>query len=121
MSYEKLGFTSGQTLKAEHLNHMEDGIANAGGDIVIVSMSAESGMLNHTPAEILDMTNAGKMVLCNATGTRFECTIDVNEEIIATSSLIQALDDTVVLARLNFDANGMFVGADNYLLTATKM
>ena len=31
MSYEKLGFTSGQTLKAEHLNHMEDGIANAGG------------------------------------------------------------------------------------------
>lgn len=27
-SYEKLGFTSGQTLKAEHLNHMEDGIAN---------------------------------------------------------------------------------------------
>jgi hypothetical protein len=30
MSYNKLGFTSGQTLKAEHLNHMEDGIANAG-------------------------------------------------------------------------------------------
>ncbi len=31
MSYNKLGFTSGQTLKAEHLNHMEEGIANAGG------------------------------------------------------------------------------------------
>lgn len=30
MSYNKLGFTSGQTLKAEHLNHMEEGIANAG-------------------------------------------------------------------------------------------
>ena len=28
MSYNKLGFTSGQTLKAEHLNHMEEGIAN---------------------------------------------------------------------------------------------
>jgi hypothetical protein len=26
MSYNKLGFTSGQTLKAEHLNHMEEGI-----------------------------------------------------------------------------------------------
>ena len=26
MSYEKLGFTSGQTLKAEHLNYMEEGI-----------------------------------------------------------------------------------------------
>jgi hypothetical protein len=31
MSYEKLGFVSGQKLKAEHLNHMEEGIANAGG------------------------------------------------------------------------------------------
>lgn len=31
MSYNKLGFVSGQTLKAEHLNHMEEGIANAGG------------------------------------------------------------------------------------------
>lgn len=31
MSYNKLGFTSGQTLKAEHLNYIEDGIANAGG------------------------------------------------------------------------------------------
>ncbi len=28
MSYEKLGFVSGQKLKAEHLNHIEDGIAN---------------------------------------------------------------------------------------------
>ena len=26
MSYERLGFVSGQKLKAEHLNHMEDGI-----------------------------------------------------------------------------------------------
>ena len=31
MSYEKLGFVSGQILTAQHLNHMEDGIANAGG------------------------------------------------------------------------------------------
>lgn len=31
MSYEKLGFESGQKLKAEHLNHMEEGIANAYG------------------------------------------------------------------------------------------
>ena len=29
MSYEKLGFVKGQVLKADHLNHMEDGIANA--------------------------------------------------------------------------------------------
>ena len=35
MSYNKLGFTSGQTLKAEHLNHMEDGIEAASGGISI--------------------------------------------------------------------------------------
>lgn len=32
MSYEKLGFVSGQTLKAEHLNHMEEGIAKISWD-----------------------------------------------------------------------------------------
>ena len=32
MSYEKLGFVSGQKLKAEHLNHMEEGIANVSWD-----------------------------------------------------------------------------------------
>lgn len=31
MSYEKLNFISGQILKAEHLNHMEDGILEASG------------------------------------------------------------------------------------------
>ena len=29
MSYEKLGFTKGQILKADHLNHIEEGIAKA--------------------------------------------------------------------------------------------
>lgn len=29
MSYTKLGFTSGQVLKAEHLNHIEEGIEAA--------------------------------------------------------------------------------------------
>ena len=33
MSYKKLGFVSGQTLKAEHLNHMEEGIAKAGSSV----------------------------------------------------------------------------------------
>lgn len=30
MFYEKLGFEKGQVLKADHLNHMEEGIAKAG-------------------------------------------------------------------------------------------
>ena len=35
MSYNKLGFTSGQTLKAEHLNHMEDGIESISNNVQI--------------------------------------------------------------------------------------
>lgn len=31
MAYEKIGFSDGQVLKAEDLNHIEEGIANAGG------------------------------------------------------------------------------------------
>lgn len=31
MSYEKLGFQKGQLLKAEHLNHIEEGIAGMSG------------------------------------------------------------------------------------------
>lgn len=39
MSYNKLGFTSGQTLKAEHLNHMEEGIANAGRGLKVLEVT----------------------------------------------------------------------------------
>lgn len=60
MSYEKLGFTSGQTLKAEHLNHMEDGIANAGGganDRVRVMFDADSWTSDKTYEEIMQELN----------------------------------------------------------------
>ncbi len=129
MSYEKLGFTSGQTLKAEHLNHIEDGIANAGGattwdelegkPFAAVSMSPENGMLSHTPAEILDMADAGKMVLCHATGTTFVCH-ETNGSVTAHTCRLEVLDDEVILLVLHFDAKGMLAGADSYALTATK-
>ena len=35
MSYNKLGFTKGQVLKAEHLNHIEEGIFNTPKSLVI--------------------------------------------------------------------------------------
>ena len=35
MSYEKQNFQSGQILKAEHLNHMEDGIEQISEDISV--------------------------------------------------------------------------------------
>jgi hypothetical protein len=46
MSYVKQGFTSGQTLKAEHLNYIEDGIeaasSSGGGSKVIILEAAEA-------------------------------------------------------------------------------
>lgn len=34
MAYEKIGFTSGQKLTADNMNHIEDGIANSGTTVV---------------------------------------------------------------------------------------
>lgn len=47
MGYEKLGFVSGQTLKAEHLNHMEEGIANAGGGADWNAKEGEAGYVQN--------------------------------------------------------------------------
>ena len=43
MSYTKQNFKDGQTLKAEHLNHMEDGIVNLENAVVALE-EAVSGM-----------------------------------------------------------------------------
>lgn len=43
MSYEKLGFTSGQTLKADHLNHIEDGFKNISWNDLTDKPFGESG------------------------------------------------------------------------------
>lgn len=48
MSYNKLGFTSGQKLKAEHLNHMEEGIANAVPNACRITLTADNyGYINY--------------------------------------------------------------------------
>lgn len=58
MSYKKQNFVSGQTLKAEHLNHMEDGIVNAGGIIDVVKLPtediSESSFYRLLTAEFID-------------------------------------------------------------------
>ena len=68
MSYNKLGFTSGQTLKAEHLNYMEDGIANAGGEVftaIITERQSDDGCeyeCNKTFDELVDAIYGGKFI-----------------------------------------------------------
>lgn len=119
MSYNKLGFTSGQTLKADHLNHMEEGIANAGGNIVVVEVSMETMMLSYTPAEIAAMQLDGKMVLFNMTGTVFQCETH-SGKVKATSSVVRFTTRGAELDVYEFNSNGEFVSGKNYLLTATE-
>ena len=59
MSYEKLGFTSGQTLKAEHLNHMEDGIeaASSGISIKKVAFTDRPSLWNWLQANYTKISN----------------------------------------------------------------
>ena len=51
MSYEKQTWANGDVITAEKLNHMEDGIAGAGGLVVRASLVDES-----TPYYVLDKT-----------------------------------------------------------------
>lgn len=82
MSYNKLGFTSGQTLKAEHLNHMEDGIANAGGvtswnDLTDKPFGSEvtEGVLkwdgDSSGKEVLDLVNNHQNTLAKVSNDTF--------------------------------------------------
>lgn len=57
MSYERQNFTDGQKLKAEHLNHIEDGLeANS---ILIVTIDEETGMASHNSVQIYEHVQAG--------------------------------------------------------------
>lgn len=61
MSYEKQTWSTGETITADKLNHMEDGIAGAGGGGVLVISSVydeqtETTTLDKTWQEIHDAT-----------------------------------------------------------------
>lgn len=71
MSYEKQTWATGDTITAEKLNHMEDGIADGGGGssvFQVIYTIAEDGQggftatCNHTMTEIVTAYNAGKYI-----------------------------------------------------------
>ena len=88
MAYEKLNFTAGQVLKAEHLNHMEEGIANpldniadgkVGKDVVAYILEpatltfAETMGFYATVVELNYPIEDGKTYTVNYNGTNYEC------------------------------------------------
>ena len=65
MAYEKQTWNTGDTITAEKLNHMEEGITGAGGGALIVNkvFGESSDYLDKTYAEIKSAMMDGKTVL----------------------------------------------------------
>lgn len=77
MAYEKLGFTSGQVLKADHLNHIEEGIANASGETCTVS-DEQIDKIVDAVVEAIEQ-NGGGGISASVTYDALEC-IEVSDE-----------------------------------------
>ena len=72
MSYSKQTWSTGDTVTAAKLNHMEDGIAEAGGgssgggDIVVVAFTTDNDdnwVADKTYSELVTANTAGKVIL----------------------------------------------------------
>lgn len=66
MAYEKHTWSTGETITADKLNHMEDGIANSGGSLVV--HVDDNDTLDKTWQEIYDALSAGTYVVCLFSG-----------------------------------------------------
>ena len=116
MSYEKQNFVKGQILKAEHLNHMEDGIAAAAvgvqgpkGDKGDVGPPGPKGDKGDTgPAVALDPTLSvsGKAADAKATG---DAVGQLKEDLAKLESIVKVIQeklgigtvDTVTVNEIN--------------------
>jgi hypothetical protein len=65
-------WTSGETITADKMNHLEQGIGSGGGGIFLVRMTmiedgnSHSMMLDKTAGEIINASESGKLVLIQA-------------------------------------------------------
>lgn len=67
MSYNKLGFTSGQTLKAEHLNHMESGI-----EAIANNVQVKKIVFTDRPSMYQWLSdNYSKVIYCNVISSQY--------------------------------------------------
>lgn len=54
MSYDKNTWQTGDVITANKLNHIEDGIAGAGGGGILILSADENGVIDHTWQQIHD-------------------------------------------------------------------
>ncbi len=95
MAYTKQTWATGDVITEEKLNHIEDGIANAGGSLVLTE--DENGTLNHTWEEIQNALMSGKLVGMAAN-------IEVNTGIFVTRLTI-------------VNSVGMYSDSNEYIVT----
>lgn len=79
MSYTEQTWATGDTITAEKLNHMEDGIAGAGGVFLVpVTFDEESGTSTCTKTwkEIYDAMASGKICILHSC-RESECLVDI--------------------------------------------
>lgn len=70
MAYTKTTWATGDTITADKLNNMEDGIA-ANDNFLVVKINFVSGAFtsDKTYAEIMEADTAGKIIICKKMGT----------------------------------------------------
>lgn len=115
MSYEKQTWQTGDVVTANKLNHMEDGIATGGGDVLVVpvAMTIVDGAPTLTTsvsvADVITATESGKAVLYAiyfSSNGMYE--VITNYEIIDGSVGFAFADSTVV-----HDAEGIRIEANH--------
>lgn len=70
MAYEKQTWATGDTITAQKLNHMEDGIAGAGG-VLVVGLQEDGQTLNKTWQEIFNLMKSGTIVFIKTNDDSF--------------------------------------------------
>lgn len=99
MGYEKIGFTTGQILKASDLNHLEEGIANA-------SKTVLSGTTNDiTPSQVSNAITDGRDICITYNHSyygalKFTAFLEATELNLVVSGNAFQLDDEVAVCQL---------------------
>ena len=112
MSYEKQNFSAGQVLKAEHLNHIEEGIAKcpqaySEGEKLVELVNETLTYLEDAQSfmmmTIVNDMSVGETYTVNYNGTEYEC---------VTQDLSAMLPDGIGLGNLSALNSEIFAGSD---------
>lgn len=110
-NYVKQNFGSGQLLKAEHLNHIEEGIINASSQRVRISDNSEIIILNNTEYLAMENLNNLTITLPEVVEEDFRCSLDFGCGDTATSF---TYPENILWSGDNLNMNKVFVPVHNH-------